>query len=361
MYKTFEVRNFRCFEKLSITDLQQINLISGPNAVGKTSLLEALFLHCGAYNPELSIRLNSFRGIGLIGVDFRNNSEILWDSIFTNFDTSKQIEMTGTDERKSRRLVKLKSLEPKELKKISHTIIPKDIDNVKDKPVSTPVVSGVLSLDYEDSGRKGKHQMIITQDGMHLQPIASPPPFDTFFLSSRTRAPVLEDPKRFGNLERNKKQDVLLDPLRIIEPRLTRLAVAMVGDIPMIHGDIGLARLVPLALMGEGMVRLASLILAIANAPKGVVLIDEIENGLYYSILPKVWQSIAKAAQQFNTQVFATTHSLGCITAAHQVFNNSKVYNFGLHRLERTKGVIRVATYDKESLTAAIEAGLEVR
>lgn len=69
MYKSFEIRNFRCFPRLTLAHLERINLIAGVNNIGKTALLEALFLHCGAYNPELTLRLNTFRGIDTVKVE----------------------------------------------------------------------------------------------------------------------------------------------------------------------------------------------------------------------------------------------------------------------------------------------------
>jgi AAA15 family ATPase/GTPase len=50
MYRSFKVSNYRCFSDLTIAELERVNLIAGMNNVGKTALLEALFLHCGAYN-----------------------------------------------------------------------------------------------------------------------------------------------------------------------------------------------------------------------------------------------------------------------------------------------------------------------
>jgi AAA15 family ATPase/GTPase len=113
--------------------------------------------------------------------------------------------------------------------------------------------------------------------------------------------------------------------------------------------------------MGEGMARLASLVMYIGNAPDGVVLVDEIENGLHHSILSKVWGAIGEAARHFRAQVFATTHSLECIVAAHKAFSESEHYDFRLHRLERANETIRAVTYDQETLEAAIEIDLEVR
>ncbi len=131
---------------------------------------------------------------------------------------------------------------------------------------------------------------------------------------------------------------------------------------PIFHGDIGSDRLLPLPMMGEGMVRLLSFILRIANAPDGVVLIDEIENGLHYSILPKLWSVIGKMAKKYNTQVFATTHSLECIKAAHQAFSNEDTYDFRVHRLQFSKdGEVDAVTHDRDDLEAAFEIGIEVR
>jgi AAA15 family ATPase/GTPase len=47
---------------------------------------------------------------------------------------------------------------------------------------------------------------------------------------------------------------------------------------------------------------------AIANAPGGVALVDEIENGLHYSAIAEVWKAIADAARRLHVQVFATTN-----------------------------------------------------
>lgn len=44
MYKYFKINNFRCFEKLELPELERVNLIVGKNNVGKTALLEAIFV-----------------------------------------------------------------------------------------------------------------------------------------------------------------------------------------------------------------------------------------------------------------------------------------------------------------------------
>ena len=53
MYRSFTIKNFRCFDELTVEGMGRINLIAGKNNVGKTALLEALWVHnCGPVEPE---------------------------------------------------------------------------------------------------------------------------------------------------------------------------------------------------------------------------------------------------------------------------------------------------------------------
>lgn len=360
MYKSFEVRNFRCFRELTIAELERVNLIAGVNNVGKTALLEAMFLHCGAYNPSLALRLNAFRGIEAVKIKLGQWIEPPWDSLFHQFDISRSIVLAGENTVTGRRSLRLNVVrEPSELSRI--TRFSNSGPEVSEGILSSSEIAKVLKLEYEEEEWHGSSYMILDRKGIRAEPIPPAPPFPAFFQVARMRVPFPDEAERFGNLEIRGQQDVLLQVLRLIEPRLSRLAMVVVAGEPMLHGNIGIGRLVPLPVMGEGMVRLASLVLHIGNAPNGVVLVDEIENGLHHSILPKAWRAIGEVAREFNTQVFATTHSLECIVAAHKAFAESELYDFRLHRLERINDTIRAVTYDREALEASIETGLEVR
>ena len=360
MYQSFEMRNFRCFRELTLADLERVNLIAGVNNVGKTALLEALFLHCGAYNPALTLRVNAFRGVESLKIELGRWAETPWDSLFSGFDTSKKVELIGENDTTGRRILRLKVVrQPEELAKIGQFI--QHSSGGPEGVLLSSETALVLELEYQEDERRGRYHMILDTKEPRTEPIPPPPPFPSFFLAARVRIPLAEDAARFGKLEVIEQQDVLLRALQVIEPLLRRLAVVVTGGVPTLHGDIGLGRLVPLPLLGEGMARLASLVLAVGNAPNGVVLVDEVENGMHHSILPKMWRAIGEVARQFHTQVFATTHSLECIVAAHKAFTESGVYDFRLHRLDRVKETIRAVTYDQETLAAAIETGLEVR
>ena len=182
-------------------------------------------------------------------------------------------------------------------------------------------------------------------------------PFLSIFLSSRVGNPK-EDAVRLGVLRKQKQGHLLLEALRVIEPRLQSIEDNSASGAPMIWGDIGLPELIPLSAMGEGMTRIARLVLAIASSPDGVVLVDEIENGLHHSVLPKVWKVVDTAAKQFNTQVFATTHSFECVEATHEALGAD---GFRLHRLEVSGNENRCVTYEPEVIAAALKHDLEIR
>lgn len=366
MYTSFKIRNFRCFEELELDDLERVNLIAGMNNVGKTALLEAIYIHCGGYNPELALHVRAFRGFGNMEVKLESWTEHPLSSLFNQFDVSKVIELTGEDTVTTNRSLWLRVLgEPSEIKRGDLSApgesVTSYIEDGAAGVLSSSEVAKVIEFEYEGSGKKKKFYMIMDRRGIRVDPTPPAPPFPTFLQGARMRTMFPKQAEFYGNLELYEKQDQVLQTLSIVEPRLKSIRSVAVAGGPILHGDIGIGRLIPLPIMGEGIVRLADVAVKIANAPNGVVLVDEIENGLHYSIMFKVWKAIALAARQSNTQIFATTHSWECVQAAHEAFASEETYDFRLHRLDRMNGEITAVTYDQESLDASLKHGLEVR
>lgn len=365
MYKSFKIRNFRCFDEITLSSLERINLITGMNNAGKTSILEALFLHMGGYNPSLIITLHTFRGFERFKLEFAPLSETPWDSLFKDYKQDTPIELIGKNGEKFERTITLREIsDASDLRELSKSIRimhsePEEI-SLQTSEISLETAK-VLEMECKEQRRINKYYLIIHKKGIQTGPISPSPPFPGFYQSDRT--PILSKgmAERFGKLEKFGKQDIVLKALQVIEPKLKRIAMLVLAEQPVLHGDFGLDRLVPISLMGGGIVRLANLITYIGNAENGVVLVDEIENGFHYSIMPKVWKSIAEAARQFNTQIFATTHSWECIVSAHNSFIKERNYDFKLHRIESTDHKTIAVNYDKASLQSAIDAGLEVR
>ncbi len=109
------------------------------------------------------------------------------------------------------------------------------------------------------------------------------------------------------------------------------------------------------------MSRLLGIALALVNCRDGMLLVDEIECGLHYSILPDVWKLIFKTAKDLNVQVFATTHSKDCIEAFEEAAREDEESEGILIRLERQGERIVAKTIDEKRLELAVNHNVEVR
>lgn len=364
MFKSITIKNFRCFEDLTINQIERINLIGGMNNIGKTALLEAIYLMTSLNSIEIPLKLNFDRGV------FNPKTfdvEEICEWLFYQKKANKAIKIEVIDEQDIKSELKL-SLE----KSASPRLFPLTLTSNRRRTLKD------LQLEFKTADQKplqftlflfpDKEEPDMARLGID-RPDQSPedfeiPPFPpSDFISSRLRISPTEDAEKFSFLEAQNKQDEVVSILNVLEPRLKRLSVLVSGGIPIINGDIGANYLIPISLMGEGISRLLSIVLSIMNTPGGTVLIDEIENGIHYSVLPKIWASIAAASQRFNTQIFATTHSQECINAAHEAFADLASYDFRYFRLEREQytNLIKTATYDQENIETSIDLNLEMR
>ena len=57
------------------------------------------------------------------------------------------------------------------------------------------------------------------------------------------------------------------------------------------------------------MVRMFSIILELISSRNGVLLIDEIDNGLHYTVMSKLWKLLGALVEKHDVQIFATTHN----------------------------------------------------
>lgn len=190
-------------------------------------------------------------------------------------------------------------------------------------------------------------------------------PFATKLIVISTR---LEHPTRDADLYNQLAlleggEEKLLQLLRQIDPRLQKLRYAKAPGTfqPQVYAHFGLKNALSITQTGQGFSKLFSLFCQMLVSKAEVLLIDEIENGLYYETLPQIWKGIATFAASEKIQVFATTHSRECIIAAHETIKALPNYDFALHRIQRVKGKIEVVTHDKGMLEVALKSGLEVR
>lgn len=113
--------------------------------------------------------------------------------------------------------------------------------------------------------------------------------------------------------------------------------------------------------MGDGITRLFHIILALVNAKNGVLLVDEFENGLHWSVQEKVWETVFQLAERLDVQVFATTHSRDCVQAfqaAWERYPSQVAY----YRMEAdSQGEVQARRYSLDTLADSIATDVETR
>lgn len=367
MFHSFSVERFRGLRRCDLQGMKRITLLTGKNNVGKSAILEGLFVHSGNYNPNLLMIANALRGLQRFTVDSNPSNQSPWASIFYQYEDQQPIKFAGfvSHGDKPSELVTV-SLAPVrnqvELSGLGQTL------RMQALRVSTFGVAKVLKLEFSKGRRGGrenksqKHYLVIEDNQAVVFPPPPNPESPSRLLSS-TRESSSNLVSQFSRFQVENKVHLLIEALRPMEPRLEGLEVVFDGE-PVLHGVLAGPgrRLMPLPLMGDGLNRVLTLLLAIGACPGGIVLVDDVDTGLHYSIMSKFWESVVRAAEEFDVQVVGTTHSSECAEAALEAARDlHRSEDFTVIRLERNGVEISTFTYTADELFEAIDANLEVR
>ena len=364
MLQSVHIRNFRGLKDLKVEGLGRINVFAGRNNSGKTALLEALSLLAGAGWPNLAFHRPVARGADVLAeaesapgsqVSAITVRESIWKPMFHGLDLRGIIEVEARHSRlgKLSLIVDFARQKNVEIK----------VGNLGGKSVQP--LQDTLGFVYTSRGTGKVTSQAFLDDQSQTQAVYTGEtdadlnlPFPSAHLSSSRASGQLQDTRNLGEVRRRKQGDRVLKALRIIEPRLESIEENSSSGVPMIWGDIGFDELVPLSAMGEGLARAARLFIGMIHVQKGVVMVDEIENGFHYSVVPGIWEAIDQVSRDFNVQVFATTHSRECVRAAYKALGDE---GFVYHRLRADEDGNRCVTYDPIALSGSLHHNFEIR
>ncbi|MBN2830266.1 MAG: ATP-binding protein, partial [Candidatus Cloacimonetes bacterium] len=345
--------NFRGIKSLSLTDLNRVNLFVGKNNSGKSTVLEALFLNIGASNPELPIRINGFRSYSQI-------DDAAFRSFFHDFNIQEPIRI-NTEVQKPKQYRNL-SITPNKKENQKETIVElSSIEPSNNTFTQNAKISG-LKYQYQfKTSSKGNFvthvSSIITTNGLSItQPSNYIEELLGVYLSSSSH--VANDATRLTKIKLKKQENRIIDILRNIEPDLLKIEIL---ENNVIYADTGKKSLIPFHLMGDGINRLLSIVLAIFENENGFVMIDEIENGLYFEALEVLWKTIIQIAKEYNIQIFATTHSWENVKTFASVVDQSNYSDVALYRLEQRNLEHAAIKYSSQVLIDTINKDWEVR
>lgn len=369
---SLEIKGYRCFEHLTVEKLGRVNLIVGKNNVGKTALLEALWIYSrrGFFQfifDNLSSRNEMIMTHGSNDDPNELNERIkeLRNIFYARNEVKpgQNLEATIGSIKKQNSNLKfgLEWHSKKPLKNIDDYEL-KENELFSDKGQSLYFVRNVCgSANYSNPIKTFNNifwnwEKLVESDLLKCQ-----------FIETKGLKDNYEN-KLWDNIVLTPLEDKLINSLKIIQPNIGRIAFTNQSRNRIGLGDSvwAVATLndsndrISIKSLGEGMSRMLRIALALTNCQNGILLIDEVENGFHYSILPDVWKLIFKTAKELNVQVFATTHSKDCVEAFAAAAAESPEDGI-LIRLERQDGKVVAKAIEGDMLVDAVNYEVEVR
>jgi hypothetical protein len=353
---SLDIRHFRMFERLRIERLKRVNLIAGGNNVGKTCLLEALWLYARRGEPG-----------------------VVWQILGSHDEVGHTVAIGPTVAERTHGIKHLFYGRPD----IEHTTQPVQIGAI-DVP-ETRLEVGV-----------GWYVVHETEEGRSLEPMAPGEAVDNLHPTLRLKVQmgkqiptsflfsadlfrgtpsmvaecidcvhILSDvpnmtriAAQWDAIAGSDKEQIVLDALRFIVPdiesfgipsaledRLNPAHAARVPCVQLAGSDVP----VPVRSLGHGVTRLLSIVLALLTARSGFLLIDNIEDGLHHTVQAALWGLILRTARQADVQVFATAHTWDCIRAFQQAAEEEQDEGL-LVCLRQQDGDIEVRLFEGEEL-----------
>jgi hypothetical protein len=365
------IEQFRSITNLRIDNLGQVNLITGMNNTGKTSVLEAIrILASDASLNTISQILRLREEDAVEGDDtFRSNdgdNSFLLSSLFPGYpDFSTDlapIQIAGYQGDRPTTI----SMKPCWLAEhrseggVRQLTLPmpslfEEVDRLPGMSIEVNDAERFVPLEvFRRSGVRMNRRPEITDERR--------PPCQYVGTGNGDRTAglgVLWDRIALSDLESH-----VVNALAIIDETIS--AVSMVGGEGSRVGRIAIvrskrfARPVPLKSFGDGVNRLFGIALSLVNAKDGYLLIDEFENGLHHTVQVDAWRMIFRLAAALNVQVFATTHSMDAVEAFQEVARTVPE-NGVLVRLARRGSSVVSTVFSEDELGVVTRNQIEVR
>ncbi len=350
MITEISIKNFKVLKNIELNNLKRITLVSGRNNIGKSTLLEAIFLYMDHSSGESFGKLTSFRGTS------GNTAENLWEPLFYQMDTDTciQIKVNNDNLVGALQYKRDNNYLPSNISGMSEDILAQFRMNTKE---SYSLCYSYVENGYSEDGHFSLNGSSILRDIKTSLPgneikLMKPTQYKVYFRDFLTIVNEL------GKIELSGEKSILIKALQEMDPLIEDIVTLSVQGIIQLYIRIS-GKLMPLQYAGDGIVKILSICLSIMRRKGGIVLIDELENGLHYSMYGKLWKMIDHISKRSSCQVIATTHSYELISSVRNSINNTD--DFCYNRIGKNKDRIVSYRYDYSMLDAALEAEMEVR
>ena len=353
-FKNIEIKNFRGIDHLKIEDFSRVNVFLGKNGSGKTSVLEAIIMLAGMSNPMLPQSLNLLRSRGTSG-QFLDVRFFFHNLILTTFP---EVSSEQTDGMGRHLILKMPFAFDEQ------TQVTTPIGQIQRSDAMAQVNQVEMAFDVTEDNvvNRYKSTMTFNQQGLIKERQIAEGYQEKLFASLIPASLAAQNAANdLTELVKRKMKQLVVDRLVYFDNRITNIEVLADG---VFVGIEGVPELLPVSMHGDGMFRYLTIVAASANPISNIILIDEIDNGLHYSVYKKLWEAIFALATTINKQVFVTTHSKETLYSLNEMLEENPDYQqeMCLYTIAKTLNKGHQAyKYTYEGLSGACENDVELR
>lgn len=368
MIRNLTIDGFRGFEHFEMCDLGRVNLLVGTNNSGKTSVLEAIQILLTGH-PRSIWSILSKRGERLIeDSERRSRTEVELCHLFHGhtIEGGSEFRLRGLNDSTGGSLTA--TIQKTPLDEDSQSAL---FDEEEDFAGPFGLLlkgEGFVRVDETlPLSRRGGLSFDILRRLRSVQDDETP---TIRFISTASMSPN-EIASLYDDVVLTPEEDLVIQALKTIEPTIERIATTSKESrfSPPHQGErggivvkcAGVDQRIPIGSLGDGIWRILALALALVNAENGVLLVDEIDTGLHFSVMSDMWKLVSETAKRLQVQVFATTHSGDAVDSLAAI-SRADVSGGGdvtIQRLERDRG--RAVAFSEQEIVVAAERGIEVR
>lgn len=358
--RELEITNYRRFKKLKVERIACVNLFVGKNNSGKTTLLEALEIISSGGNEAIFKSLEKRQELLVSpseGPNLKSEVEVDVSCLFHGHNPSVP---EPSFEIKSGEAVLHCEVVEKGNEAFPTPFGPSELafsykysKSPNQSTMASYPLSGKYGINFEMLKRRGPQRRYTSDGSANVQMVGT------------AEVSMWQLSQLWADIALTPEQEDVIQALQIIE--------SGIEDIVFTTSDQSLAPSaflksssekdrIRLGSLGDGMKRILTLIMNLVSAKNGVLLVDEIDTGLHYSVIEDMWRVIIKTAIRLDIQVFATTHSRDCLDALAGVLEDEEDWGDDIvqvHRIEADNE--KTVAYSRDEIITAARSHIEVR
>jgi len=270
-----EIKDFKCFKDFNAKGFKRVNLIGGKNNVGKTAFMEACFSNITS--EDVASMFTSIVEINFMREKLESVNEEYTVEQLTNFILNTKNYELKTNKNNTKFCVINEDGKLEYQFNINDKIVLINANNFSHRHIKFTNIKFIDNFGFTNHDLKEVYIAVQKKD----------------------------------------KENTLYKYINEFDTNVLNFKI-MGGERPECK-VISSNKYQSINEFGDGLKHYISIICSLYACENGYLFIDEIDNGIHYTQLDRLWEIILTISKEQNVQVFATTHSKECIESYARV------------------------------------------